>query len=204
LAVSAQAFVAPSAFNGVAIAQAPVSTSALSMQLSGADSAEVGFFDPAGLAAKADEETLAWYRAAELKHGRVCMLAATGFIVQGLAQLPDPVFSNTKGVAALKQVWEQRPGAVWQVLLAIGAVEVLGASIQKYTAPGDLTFDPLGIRPEDPAELEELQLKELKNGRLAMVATAGFFIQDIVTGQGAVEQFTSGHLSPFGDGQGAF
>jgi Chlorophyll A-B binding protein len=36
---------------------------------------EAGEFDPLGLSAGKSEETLAWYRAAELKHGRVCMLA---------------------------------------------------------------------------------------------------------------------------------
>ena len=35
---------------------------------------EVGFFDPLNLS-ETDDETLRWYRAAELKHGRVCMLA---------------------------------------------------------------------------------------------------------------------------------
>lgn len=61
-------------------------------------------WDPAGLASKASEEDLAWYRAAELKHGRVCMLAAVGCLVQGVWQLPDPVFSNAKAVDAAAQV----------------------------------------------------------------------------------------------------
>ena len=33
----------------------------------------VGFFDPAGLSKGKDDETIAYYRAAELKHGRVAM-----------------------------------------------------------------------------------------------------------------------------------
>ena len=47
-----------------------------------------------------------------------------------------------------------------QIAIAIAALEVLGASIQKYTAPGDLTFDPLGLKPEDEEELAALQVKE--------------------------------------------
>ena len=42
------------------------------------------------------------------------------------------------------------------------------------------------------------------NSRLAMLATAGLATQEYLTGQGAVEQLLSGHISPFGDGQGAF
>ncbi|KAG5185145.1 light harvesting complex protein [Tribonema minus] len=205
LVAGASAFV-PSSFSGAQVARV-ASSSAMQMSADGLVGASVetgGVWDPANLASKASEEDLAWYRAAELKHGRVCMLAAVGCLVQGYWQLPDPVFSNTKAVDAVAQIYTERPGAIYQILLAIAAIEVLGSSIQKYTAPGDLKWDPLGLAPEDPEELATLQLKELKNGRLAMVATAGFFLQEALTGQGAVEQITSGHLSPFGDGQGVF
>jgi len=33
-------------------------------------------------------------------------------------------------------------------------------------------FDPAGIAPKDPAEFKKMQLKELKNGRAAMIAIA--------------------------------
>ncbi|MEM7469003.1 MAG: chlorophyll a-b binding domain-containing protein, partial [Pseudomonadota bacterium] len=39
-------------------------------------------FDPLGLASLGSDQTLAWFRAAELKHGRVAMLATTGYLVQ--------------------------------------------------------------------------------------------------------------------------
>ena len=42
----------------------------------------------------------------------------------------------------------------------------------------------VGIRPTDEAKLNELQTKELKNGRLAMLSTAGMAYQTYVTGQG--------------------
>merc|ERR1712006_69040 len=48
--------------------------------------------------------------------------------------------------------------------------------------PGDLGFDPLGLKPEDPAELREMQEKELSHGRLAMLAAAGSMAQEAVTG----------------------
>ena len=43
--------------------------------------APMGFFDPLGFAAKADEGTLKRYREAEVTHGRVAMLAVLGFLV---------------------------------------------------------------------------------------------------------------------------
>ena len=39
-------------------------------------------FDPLGLATLGSDSTLAWFRAAELKHSRVAMLATTGYLVQ--------------------------------------------------------------------------------------------------------------------------
>ena len=48
--------------------------------------------------------------------------------------------------------------------------------------PGDVGFDPLGLKPTDPAEFAEMQTKELQNGRLAMLAAAGFMAQEFASG----------------------
>merc|ERR1719409_1949346 len=48
--------------------------------------------------------------------------------------------------------------------------------------PGDLNYDPLGLKPTDPAELRIMQEKELSHGRLGMLAAAGFLAQEAVTG----------------------
>ena len=56
-------------------------------------------FDPMGLSKIASEETLAWYRAAELKHSRVAMAAATGwaYVASGGPLFPG-YLSIEKGV----------------------------------------------------------------------------------------------------------
>lgn len=47
-------------------------------------------------------------------------------------------------------------------------------------SPGDLGFDPLGIKPTDNDALATMQTKELNNGRLAMIGIAGMLVQELV------------------------
>lgn len=80
-------------------------------------SAEGGFFDPFKLSEGKDDATLRWYRAAELKHGRVAMLASLGIVIQGLDTKIIPGFpvTETNAFEALKQVYYKNPGALIQV-----------------------------------------------------------------------------------------
>merc|ERR1711865_888328 len=39
--------------------------------------------------------------------------------------------------------------------------------------PGDIGFDPLGLKPESYEDFAEMSTKELQQGRLAMLAVAG-------------------------------
>merc|ERR1712194_334283 len=163
----------------------------------------VGFFDPLGFAAKADDNTLRRYREAELTHGRVAMLAAVGFLigeqVEGSSFLFDAQVSGP-AITHLSQV----PVGFWVILtIAIGAAEQTRLEIgwvdpkdvpvsqpgllrEDYT-PGDIGFDPLGLKPEDPEELKIMQTKELQHGRLGMLAAAGFMAQELTDGKGIFE-----------------
>merc|ERR1712194_723541 len=165
----------------------------------------VGFFDPLGFAAKADDNTLRRYREAELTHGRVAMLAAVGFLVgeqvEGSSFLFDAQISGP-AITHLSQV----PVGFWLILtIAIGASEQYRATVgwvepenvpvdqpgllREGYLPGDIGFDPLGLKPEDEEEFRLMQTKELQNGRLAMLATAGFMAQELVDGKGILEHF---------------
>ncbi len=163
-------------------------------------------FDPWGLTKGASEDDLFWYRSAELKHGRIAMLAALGQITQSYFQWADPVFNQSeKPIKAIEQVCADRPLAGFQILLAIFAVEAFGQFQQIQTnVPGDLNFDPLGLKPTDEETWEKVQLRELKNGRLAMLAIAGMLYTELLTGNGVIEAWRIGAVSPFNDGTGIF
>ena len=163
----------------------------------------VGVWDPLGFSKDADEMTLKRYREAELTHGRVAMLAAVGFFageaVEGSSFLFDAQVSGP-AITHLSQV----PGPFWITLAAciaysertraeIGWVEPENVPFDKpgllrdTYVPGDIGFDPLNLRPSDPEKLFDLQTKELQNGRLAMLAAAGFMAQELVDGKGILE-----------------
>jgi len=190
-----------------------VSRNSLTMKLEGAAEGLVGSdieypeFDPWGFTKGISEEKLFWYRAAELKHARVAMLAALGQIFASFYHLGDPVFSQgDKPIQAFNQVITERPLAAFQIFLAIFAVEAFGQfnQVKPGAAPGDLGFDPLGLKPSDPETWEKVQLRELKNGRLAMLAIAGMLYTEYLTGNGVIEAWKIGAISPFNDGKGIF
>merc|ERR1719327_777323 len=150
-------------------------------------------FDPLGLGA--DEASLYRRRCVEIKHGRVCMVAFLGMTV-GPNDLISPSHALLSpslglhfddipgGIAAINAV----PAAGWAQIIALVGAHELTINKQDYTkVPGE---NPafLGFKPDDPAVFKEKQLKELKNGRLAMIAVLGELMAQQVSGQGTYEQ----------------
>jgi hypothetical protein len=121
------------------------------------------------------------------------MLAALGLLFQPLIHLPDPVFDSSLGFGAVTKLYTERPEAVWQILFAISVTETVSLFKNGQGTAGDLGFDPLNLKEQlglnkDPKKLAQVQLRELKNGRLAMLAAPALLLQEYVSGLGPYEQ----------------
>ena len=64
-----------------------------------------------------------------------------------------------------------------------GDVLGTGRTLKPDYFPGDVGFDPLGLKPDDTEEFLSLHTKELQNGRLAMLGWAGMVVQELVNGK---------------------
>jgi hypothetical protein len=157
--------------------------------------APLGDFDPLNLLKGRTKEEVLRSREVELTHGRVSMLAALGFFVQ---EQFHPLFGGSLDGPAINQIPEIPVPFFVLLTVAIGIAEVsrLQAgwanpyeskdNFQKLRPdymPGDLKFDPLGIRPTDPAALRSMQERELSHGRLAMIASIIFIGQEVQSQQ---------------------
>jgi len=155
--------------------------------------APMGYFDPIGFSTTVTGGKLLFYREVELKHGRIAMLAALGMLV---GEQFHPLFGGDIDVPAYVAFQQTPLEQFWPaVVAAIAIPEIFSVftfqdpttgemwAMKEDHEPGNLGFDPLGLKPKDPKELKEMQTKELNNGRLAMIATAGMIAQELVTGQ---------------------
>ena len=164
-------------------------------------------FDPLGLGAS--PKNLQRFREDELIHARWAMLGALGCI------LPDALgYGN----------WLEAPN--WAIKDGSGVPSYFGADVpffgfanivgfqvvlmtiveafrneesdpEKRLYPGG-SFDPLGLAKDlDEEKLFALRTREIKNGRLAMFAMAGFFAQGLATGNGPLADFNNHVQAPW-------
>ena len=123
-----------------------------------------------------------------MKHGRAAMLAVVGFIVPEFVRVPGEQFSF-EAIPRVIDAHDALPESMIQIFGWISFLEACSwaavANMNEFDRkPGDFGFDPLGLYPDDPKKQEEMQLKELKNGRLAMIAIGGMVAQSALTGHG--------------------
>eukprot|EP00287_Rhodomonas_sp_CCMP768_P014385 CAMPEP_0196757268 /NCGR_PEP_ID=MMETSP1091-20130531/103577_1 /TAXON_ID=302021 /ORGANISM="Rhodomonas sp., Strain CCMP768" /LENGTH=242 /DNA_ID=CAMNT_0042106039 /DNA_START=368 /DNA_END=1096 /DNA_ORIENTATION=- len=160
--------------------------------LDGSLPGDVGF-DPLGFSEVFDIKVL---REAELKHGRIAMLATLGYLVQEAYVLP--FFEKVPPIQAHDML--VKSGGMSQILLWTSFLEIFGGialfqTIQGRRYPGDFAFDPLGLSQGNNAgKFEQYQLAEIKHCRLAMIAFSGFVHQGFITKQGVFEQL--GNFKP--------
>jgi len=176
----------------------------------------VNYFDPLKMVdldmwGQGDEATIGFLRHAEIKHGRVAMMAFVGYCVQSnwhwpwRMSLDGSMFPSTD--LSPEDQWDAIPGnAKWQIFTVIAALEIWdevggageSAHYMRGRTPGkypsfkafrdnvhfvfDL-YDPFGFSKKMSDEKKQSRLvMEINNGRLAMIGIFGFMAADAVPG----------------------
>jgi len=142
--------------------------------------APLGFFDPAGFSKVGDKDGFRNLRSAELKHGRVAMMAALGAVAQHFIKFPgfESVPSGLRAVVT-------PPGMYgFAALFALSGVLELTLWTQDPAKEAGDFGDPVGFGMYD----DEMRAREINNGRFAMFAALGIISAELLTGKDAVQQ----------------
>jgi len=150
------------------------------------------------MTASEQQQAVEWMRTAELKHARLAMLCAAGWPISELVSGEFLKYvTNGRAPSLLNGGLVDSPGGNF-VTFVFAIASLVELSSAYYGANGgDYDFDPLGISSgEGPlpsavpnvGQEQQLRLAELKNGRLAMVAVAGYVAQELALGNPVVEQ----------------
>jgi len=144
-------------------------------------------FDPLGLA-ETYKPLVPFFREAEIRHGRTAQLAVVGFIATDFVRIPGDAYSFDaipKTIDAHNILLE---GPMHQLLLWIGlfdaaiTIPAVQATMNGEREAGDFGFGYAG--PKDAAKMDDMKLKELLHGRLAMCAVGGIATQSVLSGHG--------------------
>jgi len=139
------------------------------------------YFDPLGFSKVGNEEGFRKLRAAEIKHGRVAMMAAAGAVAQHYVKFPG--FEKVPAGLAATTTEPGQTGFIALFVVA-GALELGLWTESPDKAPGNFG-DPLGLDQYNV----DMRNRELNNGRAAMFAAMGIIVAELVTGKDAIEQF---------------
>lgn len=171
--------------------------------LDGTLAGDVGF-DPLGFARS--EKGLYWMREAEVKHGRLAMLAAVGWPISELYHKEIAAMFNLESILAsgdrapsllnggLSNTWAS--GMLVMSIVIAGLLEgqamnsgeiFWGADKPAGYVPGSFGFDPLGLY-NIRGNKKEMEATEIKNGRLAMIAITAFVFQEFATKIPVIQQ----------------
>eukprot|EP00933_Yihiella_yeosuensis_P049777 TRINITY_DN470_c0_g1_i2.p1 TRINITY_DN470_c0_g1~~TRINITY_DN470_c0_g1_i2.p1 ORF type:complete len:485 (-),score=126.64 TRINITY_DN470_c0_g1_i2:290-1744(-) len=129
-----------------------------------------------------------WHREAELKHGRCAMLAFVGILTQASVHIPGYP-AQPDWTLALNDCYAQKLTAIGVAQISLFTMIVEGhffpndawiGSMDREA--GDLGFDPLKFTKQPGFDMKGMQLKELKNGRLAMIAVASLACHHLLPG----------------------
>lgn len=166
--------------------------------LDGTLAGDVGF-DPLRLGSKS-LKTLYWMREAEVKHGRLAMLAAVGWPVSELLHKQvaqvfglDSILASNDRVPSLLNGGLSSPFASGTLIMSIIIAGYLesqamnkgyvfwGADKPSDYVPGDVGFDPLNLY-KVKGNKKIMETAEIKNGRLAMIAITAYAFSEASSG----------------------
>merc|ERR1711879_278883 len=159
-------------------------------------------WDPMGETVDMDESKFRWYRQAELKHGRVAMLAIAGLLNQGIWRFNAIELASFKGgLGFVPNDFEGVQNGVAAVNGAgpyLGLVVILAGILELRLnddgkEPGNFG-DPAGILSTSGgvgAYDTNWRNMEINNGRLAMFGIIGALAAEYVTGMDTYAQWNA-------------
>jgi len=184
---------------GAAAAFAPAHVKPASTQLSlgmddiGGASMPLKNFDPLNLSTWGSDETLRWFRAAEIKHSRVAMVATTGALINAAGiHFPGMLSSDI----SFESLSTMNPFDAWaavpvegkaQILATIFVAELATEGYQgtHYMKGGEyptMVFPKIDFSGVSKETMDRKRTAELNNGRLAMISILSFYSAHYIPG----------------------